>query len=271
MNKEIEGSVIRKKDLFRSWLIWENLPQTCYNYERMMGQAVAHVFVPISKRLYKNDPEKKKEMMRREIEFFNVHIEFGSCIIGMIIALEEQKAKGKEIPGEFITSLKTSLMGPLSGVGDTIFQGVLIPILLAICIDLTLKGTIWGSVIFAVAIIAIAWSMSYANFMFGYRAGAEAVMDFLERGILNKVLRGAEIMGCMVMGGLISSYVKMHVALQIVSSTTTFKVQEDFLDVVIPNILPFGFTLLIYFLMKKGWSSLKVIGLIVVVELLQVF
>ncbi|MGM0240636.1 PTS system mannose/fructose/sorbose family transporter subunit IID [Enterococcus sp. AZ103] len=271
MNKEIEGSVIRKKDLFRSWLIWENLPQTCYNYERMMGQAVAHVFVPISKRLYKNDPEKKKEMMRREIEFFNVHIEFGSCIIGMIIALEEQKAKGKEIPGEFITSLKTSLMGPLSGVGDTIFQGVLIPILLAICIDLTLKGTIWGSVIFAVAIIAIAWSMSYANFMFGYRAGAEAVMDFLERGILNKVLRGAEIMGCMVMGGLISSYVKMHVALQIVSSTTTFKVQEDFLDVVIPNILPFGFTLLIYFLMKKGWSSLKVIGLIVVVGIVAGF
>lgn len=271
MSKEIEGSVIRKKDLFRSWLIWENLPQTCYNYERMMGQAVAHVFVPISKRLYKNDPEKKKEMMQREIEFFNVHVEFGSCIIGMIIALEEQKAKGKEIPGEFITSLKTSLMGPLSGVGDTIFQGVLIPILLAICIDLTLKGTIWGSVIFAVAIIAIAWGMSYANFMFGYRAGAEAVMDFLERGILNKVLRGAEIMGCMVMGGLISSYVKMHVALQIVSSTTTFKVQEDFLDVVIPNILPFGFTLLIYFLMKKGWSSLKVIGLIVVVGIVAGF
>ncbi len=32
-------------------------------------------------------------MMKREIEFFNVHIEFGSCIIGMIIALEEQKPR----------------------------------------------------------------------------------------------------------------------------------------------------------------------------------
>ena len=64
MSKEVEGSLIRKKDLFRSWLIWENLPQTCYNYERMMGQAVAHVFVPISKRLHNDDPEKKKEMMK---------------------------------------------------------------------------------------------------------------------------------------------------------------------------------------------------------------
>lgn len=96
-------------------------------------------------------------MMKREIEFFNVHIEFGAVIIGMIIAMEEQKAKGKPIPGEFITSLKTSLMGPLSGIGDTIFQGVLIPILLAMCIDLTLKGTVWGAIIYTVAIIAIAW------------------------------------------------------------------------------------------------------------------
>lgn len=268
MAKEVEGSLIRKKDLFRSWLIWENLPQTCYNYERMMGQAVAHVFVPISKRLYNDDPEKKKAMMKREIEFFNVHIEFGAVIIGMIIAMEEQKAKGKPIPGEFITSLKTSLMGPLSGIGDTIFQGVLIPILLAICIDLTLKGTVMGAIIYAVAIIAIAWGMSYGTFMFGYRAGADAVMDFLEKGILNKVLQGAEIMGCMVMGGLISSYVKIHVALEIVSSTQTFSIQEQFLDAVIPNILPFAFTLLIYWLMKRGWTSLKVIGLIVAVGIL---
>lgn len=181
------------------------------------------------------------------------------------------KAKGVAIPSEFITSLKTSLMGPLSGIGDTIFQGVLIPILLAICIDLTLKGTIWGSIIYAVAIIAIAWGMSYANFMFGYRAGADAVMDFLEKGLLNKVLRGAEIMGCMVMGGLISSYVKIHVALKIVSSTTTFKVQEQFLDAVMPNILPFAFTMLIYWLMKRGWSSLKIIGLIVVVGIVTGF
>ena len=267
--QELKTELIRQKDLFRSWMIWENLPQTCYNYERMMGQAVAHVFVPISKRLYKDNPEKKKEMMKREAEFFNVHIEFGSCIIGMIIALEEQKAKGKDIPAEFITSLKTSLMGPLSGVGDTIYQGVLIPILLAICIDITSKGTMWGSIIYGLAMIAISWGFSYYNFMFGYKAGAEAVMDFLEKGILNKILRASEVMGCMVMGGLISSYVKMNVVLEVISSTQTFKVQEQFLDAVMPNILPFGFTLLVYWLMsKKGWKSLKLIGLIVVIGII---
>ena len=257
--------LISKRQLFKSWLIWENFPQTCYNYERMMGQAIAHVFVPVSKNFYPHDPAKKKAMMQREIEFFNVHVEFGSVIIGMIIAMEEQKAKGKEIPGEFITSLKTSMMGPLSGVGDTIYQGVLIPILLAICIDMTLKGTIWGSILYFIVMLAFSFLFSYFNFMFGYKAGAEAVMDFLEKGILNTILKGAEVMGCMVMGGLISSYVKITVPLKIVTSTQTFHIQKQFLDVIMPNILPFGFTLLALFLLKRGWSSLKVIGMMIVV------
>lgn len=79
-------------------------------------------------------------------------------------------------------------------------------------------------------------------------------------------MKASEVMGCMVMGGLISSYVKMNVALEVVSSTQTFKVQEQFLDAVMPNILPFSFTLFIYWLMsKKGWKSLKIIGLIIAV------
>lgn len=119
IDKKTENKPLTKKDLFKSWFIWENFPQTNYNYERMHGMAVGHSFVPISKRLYLNNPEGKKEMMKRESEFFNVHVEFGSVIIGIVVALEEQIAKGIEIPTEFIRSLKTSLMGPLSGVSYT--------------------------------------------------------------------------------------------------------------------------------------------------------
>ena len=104
---------------------------------------------------------------------------------------------GKDIPNEFITNIKTSLMGPLAGVGDTIWQGVLIPILLALCIDVTLSGggNIWGAVVYGILMFLITYIFSYANFMFGYHAGSDAIMDFLEKGILNKLLKGASIMG----------------------------------------------------------------------------
>lgn len=265
--------LISKKALIKSWLIWETFPQTCYNYERMMGQVVAHMFVPIINMLYANNPEKRKEVMKREIEFFNVHIEFGACILGMVVALEEQKALGEDIPAEFITNIKTSLMGPLAGVGDTIWQGVVIPILLAICIDITRSGSgnIWGSIIYAVVIVAGAYALSYWNFMFGYNAGSEAIMDFLEKGTLNKILKGASIMGCMVMGGLIVNYVKVKTGIEIATTTSAFNLQTDFFDKVMPSVLPLGVTMMTYGLLKKRWSSIKIIALFIVIGVIAGF
>lgn len=262
-----EGGLIPKRDLIKSWLIWESFPQTCYNYERMMGQAMAHAFVPIARNLYKDDPERRREMMERESEFFNVHVEFGACIPGMAIAMEEQKSIDDKIPGDFITNIKTSLMGPLAGVGDTIWQGVVIPILLAVCIDITRAGSgnIWGALAYAVIILVAAYALSYFNFMFGYKAGSEAVVDFLEKGTLNKILKGASIMGCMVMGGLIVNYVTATCGIEFSSAGQVFNIQKDLLDTVMPKILPLGFTMLIYALLKKRWSSLKIIGFIIVV------
>ncbi|MBY4798376.1 PTS system mannose/fructose/sorbose family transporter subunit IID [Collinsella sp. AGMB00827] len=264
------GGRITKSALRRSWFIWEMFPQTCYNYERMMGQAVAHVFAPIARMIHPEDAEARLEMMRRESEFFNVHIEFGSCILGMAIAMEEEKAQGAPIPGEFITNIKTSLMGSLAGVGDTIWQGVVIPILLGICIDLTGMGggNIWGALMYAALIIAGALTLSYANFMFGYRAGSEAVVDFLEKGTLNKILKGASIMGCMVMGGLIVNYVHVTCGIEFMSAGTSFNLQTGLFDTVMPKMLPLAATMLIYALLKRRWSSLKIIALIVVLGII---
>lgn len=266
-NKNEKTRLIPQKALFRASMIWETWVQTCYNYERMMGMACAHTFLPVVKYLYPDDKEKQIDLMTREMEFFNVHPEFGSCILGLAISMEEDKAMGEDIPNELITNIKTSLMGPLAGIGDTIWQGVLIPILLALCIDVTLSGNgnVWGAVIYAVLMFFITYIFSYMNFMFGYRAGGDAIMAFLEQGTLNKLLKGASIMGCMVMGGLIVNYVHCSCGLVIETSGLSFSLQESLFDAVLPNILPLGVTLGVYALMQKKWTSLKIIGLIVAV------
>lgn len=269
MSSNRTDKLVTTSALRKAWFIWETFPQTCYNYERMMGQVVAHMFVPIVKCLYGDSPEKRKELMKREIEFFNVHIEFGACILGMIIALEEEKAKGNDIPNDLIRNLKTSLMGPLAGVGDTIWQGVVIPILLALCIDMTHagNGNIWGPIVYAVVIVAAAYTLSYKNFMFGYKAGSNAVMEFLENGTINKILKGASVMGCMVMGGLIVNYVKVSCGIEIPSENSVYSLQKDFLDTVMPNILPLLSTMGIFCLLKKRWTSIRIIGLIIAVSI----
>lgn len=263
--------MIPKRALIKSWLNWENWVQTCYNYERMMGQSVVMAFLPIVKHLYPNNKEKQIDLLTRESEFFNVHTEFGSCIIGLAISMEEDKAQGENVPNELITNLKTSLMGPLAGVGDTIYQGVLIPILLALCIDITQAGSgnIWGAILYAALMVGISYGFSYWNFSFGYNAGGEAIMDFLEKGILNKLIKAASIMGCMVMGGLIVNYVGIKCGLVFNASGTEFNLQESLFDAVLPNILPLGATLGIYWLMSyKKWTSIKIILLIVVISII---
>lgn len=262
-----EVKLIPKKALYRAAIIWETWVQTCYNYERMMGMACGHTFLPVVKHLYPNDKAKQIDLMSREMEFFNVHPEFGSCILGLAISLEEEKAMGKDIPNEFITNIKTSLMGPLAGVGDTIWQGVLIPILLALCIDITLSGggNIWGAIAYAVLMFIITYAFSIGNFMFGYHAGSDAIMDFLEKGLLNKLLKGASIMGCMVMGGLVVNYVSVKCGLVINTSGASFSIQESLFDAVLPNILPLGLTMGVFTLMQKKWTSVKIILLMVAI------
>lgn len=254
--------LIPKKALFKAWLIWETFPQTCYNYERMMGQHMAHVFTKIIGYLYKENPEKRKEVMKREMDFFNVHVEFGSCIPGMAIALEEMKAIGKPIPGDLIKNLKTSFMGPLAGLGDTIWQGVFIPVLLVICIDIsnTNGGNIYGVILYTVVTIVVAGVLSHRNFMFGYKAGYNAIVEYLEKGILKCLTKGASIMGCMVMGSLIVNYVTCTCGVIIKTSVNSYNIQEQLLNQICPGILPLAMTMLIYFLLKKKrWTATRVI------------
>ena len=53
-------------------------------------------------------------------------------VTGIALGMEEERACGKEVPDELIQSVKTSLMGPFAGIGDSLFIGTLIPILLSI-------------------------------------------------------------------------------------------------------------------------------------------
>jgi D-glucosaminate-specific PTS system IID component len=256
---------LSKKALVRAWANWAFWSHACYNWVRMQGIGFAHSMVPITKELYKDDPEGRKEVMKRQMEFFNTEPEIGMVTHGLAAAMEEQKANGKEITGEMITSVKTSLMGPLAGLGDTFFQGILVPVTLAIFIDMTLNGMIAAPILYALVITGISAAISYGIFMYSYMKGNEAVLNLISSGVLDKVLKGANIMGCTVMGALIASYVGLKCGIVINAAGSEFNIQTGFFDAVLPGVLPLLLTLGCYKLLSKGLSTGKVILLIVVV------
>lgn len=268
IKKETEGAYIllSNKEVKRSWINWLFNNQANYNYERMMGTGFLHAMVPIAKKLYKDDAEKQREMLRRHTGFFNCEPCIGSAIAGLTVAMEEQKAAGGEIEGEAVTSIKTGLMGPLSGIGDSVIQGVIVPLLLAFAIDMASGGSIVAPIVYSLVMIAVVFGISYTLFMTGYKKGSGAILNILENGIVNKIIAGANIMGCMVLGALVANYVSMSCGIQIQQTAdSVFSVQEQLFDTILPKLLPLLLTLGSYKMLKKGWSSVKVLLLIVII------
>jgi len=264
-----ETNKLTDKEVRRSWITWLFNNQANYNYERMMGTGFMHSMVPIAKKLYKDDVEKQKEMLKRHAGFFNCEPCLGSSITGLTVAMEEQKAAGGDIDGEAITSIKTGLMGPISGIGDSVIQGVIVPLLLAFAIDMASTGNMAAPIIYALIMIAVVFGISYSLFMMGYKKGSDAILKLLENGIINKIISGANIMGCMVLGALVANYVSMSCGIQISQSAeSVFNVQEQLFDAIIPKLLPLLMTLSCYQMLKKGLSSVKVLLVIMAVGII---
>ena len=81
--------------------------------------------LPVIKRLY-TDPEDIKAALKRYLVFFNTEPSFiGNVIPGICASLEEERANGADISDEMINGLRTGLMGPLAGVGDSLAGGII--------------------------------------------------------------------------------------------------------------------------------------------------
>ena len=172
--------------------------------------------------------------------------------MGLTVAMEEQKASGEALDEDAITSIKTGLMGPASGIGDTLIQGVIVPLLLAMCIDFSADGNIAGPVLYCLVITGIILVISYFGFMMGYRKGSDALMDMLESGVINKVISGAGIMGCVVLGALVAKYVGLSCKIGIPYGEEVFSIQTQLFDVLLPKMLPLALTMGVMKLLDKG-------------------
>ena len=261
-NKEKRGK-LSKKDIIKSWIRWYMFAQSNYNYERMQATAFAHSMLPVIKKVYKDENERKLAI-QRHLAFFNTEPICGSVIHGVTIAMEEERASGNPITDESINAIKTGLMGPIAGVGDTLTQGVITPILLAICIGITNTGNILGPIIFILAQYSIMTTISFSMWINGYKYGKKAVEEILRGGKINKVIEAASLLGTLVMGGLVGRFVNLQTQVNWKMGDVNFNLQKDLLDKLMPGLIPCVLTLGVLYLVKKGVSPIKLMGILII-------
>ena len=248
-----------RSDVRRSFWLWTFFSHANYNYERLQGTAFAHAMTPIIRKLYK-DPDEIKAALKRHLVFFNTEPNVGGVIHGAVIAMEEQRANGADIDDDAINSIKSGLMGPLAGVGDTITQGTITPILLSLGIGIAAgtaapgDGNPLGAVIYFVAEVAVMLSLAYFFWFQGYDRGREGVTSLLRSGALDRLVVGAGALGNLVLGALAFQFVHVYVTLTLIVGDGHFELNE-LLAQIMPGILPLLFTLLTWWLLTRRHVS----------------
>lgn len=267
MEEQMKKVELSKKDVVRSFWRWTFFSHANYNYERLAGTGFCHAMAPIIEKLYKDNPEEYKAAVQRHMVFYNTEPHFGGVINGMVIAMEEERANGAEISDEAINGIKTGLMGPFAGIGDTLWQGTLTPILLSIGISLASNGSLAGPIVYTILMMGIMLGLAYFVWMRGYTAGKEGLQKILESNLLKRVITGASALGAIVMGALTAGFVSVSTPLVIHIQDAEMSVQTDILDKLFRGLLPLGLTLGVLYLLKiKKVKATKVMLLLIVVS-----
>ena len=206
---------LSKSDRQKVW--WRStFLQGSWNYERMQNLGWAYALIPAIKKLY-TTKEDRAAALERHLEFFNTHPYVAAPIMGVTLALEEERANGAEIDDTAIQGVKIGMMGPLAGVGDPVFWFTVRPILGALGASLAMAGNIVGPLLFC-----FGWNISRMAFLWytqelGYRAGSEITKD-LSGGIIQKITKGASILGMFILAVLVERWVSITFAVQLPST-----------------------------------------------------
>ena len=283
---------LSKKD--RLAVAWRHqFLQGSWNYERMQNGGWCYSIIPAIKRLY-TSKEDQISALKRHMEFYNTHPYVSAPVMGVTLALEEDRANGASVDDVAIQGVKVGMMGPLAGVGDPVFWFTLRPILGALGASFALSGSIIGPLLFFFAWNVIRMAFLWYTQEFGYKVGTSITKD-LSGGLMGKITEGASILGMFIIGSLVQRWVSISftpVVSEVPQSTGAFidwstitgdaagikSALEQYaslgaaglnemkvttlqanLDSLIPGLAAVGLTLLCCWLLKKKVSPIVII------------
>ncbi len=248
-------SVITKKDLFKNMITWLSICCCSNNWERMQNLDYALSMSPILKKLYPNNKEAYAQRLSSHMEFFNTQPTAGCLINGMVIAMEEEKAQGKDIPDEAISSLKSSMMGPLAGIGDSVMNSLIEVVLMSIAMTFAFQGSLFGPVFYLITWIPISLFVGWFLINKGYKLGINS-LSVMSSSVMGRLVEALTQIGLVVIGGLSATYVALSTPLVIAGSGgADDTVVQSVLDGILPNLLPLALVGLCYWLMSKKKCS----------------
>lgn len=214
--------------------------------------------MPFINKFYKNDEKGKKAALTRSMSYFNTTITCSTFIMGLVASMEKKNSEQKDFDASSINAVKSSLMGPLSGIGDSIFWGVLRVIAAGIAVGLGASGNVLAPIVFLLLFNIPSILVKYYGTFLGYKLGSEYIQKVYASGLMNILTKAA-------------SMVTFNSTYELTMKGESVLNLQNMLDQIFVGIVPLGLTLLCYYLLKKKNVSITVliIGVIILSILLS--
>lgn len=230
------------------------------------AQAISFMtcIAPVLKVLYKDAPkEERVEAMKRHSTYFLSQNTASGMILGITAAIEESTNESEK---DAVVAIKAGMMGPLAGIGDSVFKITIQAIAGSIGAAYAIQGNFLGFILMFLIYNGINIAIKYGGVIMGYEKGVEFINSGEQAKIMQTIINLATMVGVIVLGSLIGSSVRLSLKYSIVVGETVVALQT-LADQVMPKLLPFLFTVALYFLnrkMPRKYLIFLILGILVV-------
>lgn len=217
------------------------------------------------------EQEKRAEAFNRHKTWYNITQNVGTFAMGLSASMEKENSENYgNYDTEAIVSIKTSLMGPMSGIGDALFWGIVRVIAAGIAINMSASGTLLAPIVFLLIYNIPSMICRYYMTYLGYTMGETFIKQAFESGLITTLTKCAGIVGLMMVGQMTANNVSFNLAITlppVAEGAEPVAIQQYF-DELLLGVLPLSITFICYYLLSKGVNQVKLIFGIMIIGII---
>ncbi|KRM34844.1 PTS system mannose fructose sorbose family IIDsubunit [Agrilactobacillus composti DSM 18527 = JCM 14202] len=241
----------------------------CTSYTKQQAVTFSWVMLPYLEKIYGKDTDEFYAAMLRHQDFFNTNVAVAPFVFGVVTSMEKEN-KENGVEAKSINALKSSLMGPLAGIGDSLLANGVRLIATGIAIGFFQQGSWLGPILFMLLLNIPNWGIKWLSGKYGYKLGNTFITDAMKSGTLNLITKAASIVGLMMVGAMSAQYVTFKTVLKIKSASQVVDIQKIF-DMILPGLLPLLLVLGCFFYLRKKNKPVRVLLAVVVLAFVLTF
>lgn len=249
---------LTKKDILKT-AFRHFLGVTTFNYDTGIAPTIVWELFPVLRKIYSNDDDLVLSL-DNHFRYYNCNPWLSPLITGATLAMEEKDGV-KSI--EAVQNLKTGLMGPLSGIGDTIIWVMLPTLFGAIAGSMGKNGNPLGMWLFLAVFLVCFFLRPYLYFV-GYQTGTNLLSKLGQK--LDAFTDAVSVLGIMVIGSIVSSTVNVQTGWTFQTGGVKISLQS-ILDQICPSLLPAILVFVLYYMLKKKVKMATLILAVIVLAM----